>query len=66
MDAGSHPRAEIGRTSGDVAEVIVVLIFPAVVEDILLDVAKSAAPTLKNFFDVASLLHGDHLRKGKL
>ena len=61
VDARSHTRAQVGWTSGDVAEVIVVLILPTVVEDILFDVAKTTTPTLEHFFDVASLLHRDHL-----
>ena len=61
VDSGSHSRAEIGWTGGDVAQMVVVLVLPSVIEDILFNVAETAAPTFKDLLQIAAFLHGDDL-----
>ena len=61
VDSRSHSRAEIRWTGGDVAQMVVVLVLPSVVEDILFNVAETAAPTFENLLQIAAFLHGDDL-----
>ena len=61
MDSRSHTGSEVGWAGGDVAEMVVVLVLPTVVQYVLFDVAKTAAPPFKHFLQVASFLHRDDL-----